>query len=104
LPRINSRSPRRSGRDLRVNLKEVEPHSEDHMLNRKGSKMISEEITLMQTLFLIPEVEEEAEEESSHATHVGRMGIKKLTVQTGRKMEEKLTSPRCRGELLKQKT
>jgi hypothetical protein len=104
LPRINSRSPRRTGRDLRVKLKEVEPHSEGHMLNREGSKMISEEIMLMQTLFLVLEVEVEEEEESSHATHVGRMGTKQLIVQIERRMEEKLTSPRHRGEMLKQKT
>ena len=53
----------RNGRDLRVKLKEVEPHSEGHMLNREGNKMISEEIMLMQTLFLILEVKGEEEEE-----------------------------------------
>jgi hypothetical protein len=30
--------------------------------------------------FLVPEVEEEAEAESSHATHVGKMDTKQLTV------------------------
>jgi hypothetical protein len=33
---------------------------------------------LMRTLFLVPEVEEEAEEESSHVLHVGRMDIKSV--------------------------
>jgi hypothetical protein len=48
LPRINIRSPRRNGRNLRVRLKEVEPHSEDnHILNREGNIMINEEIMLM---------------------------------------------------------
>jgi hypothetical protein len=37
LPRINTRSPRRNGRNLRVRLREVEPHREGHMLNREGS-------------------------------------------------------------------
>jgi hypothetical protein len=41
--------------------------------------------------------------ESSHATHVERMDISQLTVQIGRRMEEKLTSPRHRGEMLRQK-
>jgi hypothetical protein len=77
LPRINTRSPRRNGRDLRVRLKEEEPHSEDNnTLNRGGSKMSREEIMQTPILFLVPEVEEEAEVESSHATHVGRMSTK----------------------------
>ena len=41
--------------------------------------------------------------ESSHASCVERMDTRKLTVQIGRRMEEKLTSPRHRGELLRQK-
>jgi hypothetical protein len=44
-------------------LREVEPHREGHMLNREGSIMSREEIMLTQTLFLIPEVEEEEEVE-----------------------------------------
>jgi hypothetical protein len=45
-------------------LKEVEPHSEDsHRLNREDNKMISGEIMMMKTLFLILEVEVEEEEE-----------------------------------------
>jgi hypothetical protein len=63
LPKRNIRSPRRNGRNLRVRLKEVEPHSDNHMLSRGDSIMSSEEIMLTQTLFLIPEVGEEAEGE-----------------------------------------
>jgi hypothetical protein len=63
LPRISSRSSRRNGRNLRVKLREVEPHRGIHMLSREDNKMINEEIMLMQTLFLILEVEVEEEEE-----------------------------------------
>ena len=105
MPRRNIRSPRRNGRNLRVKLKEVEPHSEDNnMLSRGDSIMNSEEIMLMQTLFLVPEVGEEAEVESSHVSHVERMDIKQLTVQTGKRMEEKLTSLKRRGVMLRMKT
>jgi hypothetical protein len=41
----------------------VEPHREDHTLNKEDNIMNREEIMLTQTLFLIPEVEEEAEVE-----------------------------------------
>ena len=45
-------------------MREVEPHSEDsHMSNKEGSIMSRREIMLTQTLFLIPEVGEEAEVE-----------------------------------------
>ena len=73
-------------------------------MNREGSITSSEEIMLMQTLFLIPEVGEEAEVESSHVSHVERMDIKQLTVQTGKRMEEKLTSLKRRGVMLRMKT
>jgi hypothetical protein len=57
-------SPRRNGRNLSVKLREEEPHNEDsNMLNKEDSKMISEEIMLTQTLFLVLEVEEEVEVE-----------------------------------------
>ena len=56
---------------------------------------------LMPTLFLIPEVGEEAEEESSHVLHVGRMDTKPVISQTRNRTEEKLTSLRNRGEMLK---
>ena len=64
MPRRNIRSPRWNGKDLRVRLKEVEPHSEDnHRLNREDKRLISEEIMLMQILFLILEVKVEEKEE-----------------------------------------
>jgi hypothetical protein len=63
LPRRNIRNPRRNGINLRVELKEVGPHSEAHMLNREGSIMSRGEIMLMQIIFLVLEVEEEAEVE-----------------------------------------
>jgi hypothetical protein len=64
LPRRNTRSPRRNGRNLRVKLKEVKPHREDnHRLNKEDGIMSKEEIMLTRTLFLVPEVEEEAEVE-----------------------------------------
>ena len=59
--RKNSRSPKKNGRNLRVRLKEAKPQRGNHMLNREGNKMINEEIMLMQTLFLVLEVELEEE-------------------------------------------
>jgi hypothetical protein len=63
LPRINSTSPGRNGRNLRVKLKEVGPHSEGHMWSRKDSIQSRVEDILMETLFLVPEEEEEVEVE-----------------------------------------
>jgi hypothetical protein len=67
LPRTNTKSPRRigsSGLSLNENeLREVEPHREDHMLNREDNIMSREEIMLTTTLFLVLEVEEEEEVE-----------------------------------------
>jgi hypothetical protein len=64
LPRINTRSPRKNGRNFRFELREVEPHSEgNNMLNREGSIMSREEIMLTTRLFLVLEVEEEEEVE-----------------------------------------
>ena len=65
--------------------------------------MISKEDTLMQILFLVPEVEEEAEE-LTPILHVVRMDTRPLTVQIGNWTEEKLTSLRRRGVMLKMKT
>jgi hypothetical protein len=63
LHRINIRSPRRTGRNLRLELREAEVHSEGNMLNREDSILSSEEIMLITILFLILEVEEEEEVE-----------------------------------------
>jgi hypothetical protein len=64
LSRKNIRSPRRNGRNLRVRLREVDPHSEDnHMLNREDNIQSRVEDMLMAILFLILEVEEEEEVE-----------------------------------------
>jgi hypothetical protein len=54
LPRINSISPRRNGRSLRVKLKEVEPHSEDHILSKEDNIQNRAEDMLTTTLFLVP--------------------------------------------------
>jgi hypothetical protein len=56
LPRIKTKSPRRNGKNLRLELREVEAHREDSILNR-------EEIMLKIILFLVLEVEEEEEVE-----------------------------------------
>jgi hypothetical protein len=42
--------------------------------------------------------------ESSRASRVERMDTRQLIVQIGRRMEEKLTSSRHRGEMMRQKT
>jgi len=101
LPKTGFRNPKITGRSLRPEWKEVEVLSKASTLSSECSRKNKVEDTLMLILFLVPEVEEEAEEESSHVTHVGRMDIRQLIVQIGRKMEEKLTSSRHRGELLK---
>ena len=64
MPRTNTRSPRRNGRNLRVRLKEVEPQSKDNNMLSRGDDIQSRVVgMLMPTLFLIPEVEEEEEGE-----------------------------------------
>ena len=62
--------------------------------------MISKEDMLTPTQFLIPEVEEE----SSHALRVEKMDTKPWTVQIGKWTEEKLTSLKRRGVMLRMKT
>jgi hypothetical protein len=106
LPKKEFRSPRRIGGDLREKMREVEPHRRgSRMLSRGGSQMISKVADmLMPTPFLVLEVKEEAEEESSHVSHVGRTDIKPLTAQIGKGIEEILTSLRRRGMTLKMKT
>ena len=56
MSKIKIRIPRKTGRNLRLKLREVEPHREGNILSR-------EEIMLTITLFLIPEAEEEEEVE-----------------------------------------
>jgi hypothetical protein len=56
LPRIKPKSPRRTGRNLRLELREVEPPSEGNIPNREG-------IMLIIMFFLVLEVEEEEEVE-----------------------------------------
>jgi hypothetical protein len=64
LPKRETRSPKRNGRNLRVKLREVGPHREgSHMLNKENNILSREEGMLMETLFLIPEAEEEEEVE-----------------------------------------
>jgi hypothetical protein len=64
LPRTETRSPRRNGRNLQLEQREVEPHSEgNNMLNIEDNIIRREEIMLTTTLFLVLEVEEEEEVE-----------------------------------------
>jgi hypothetical protein len=74
------------------------------ILSRGGSDRISKGITLMPTLFLVPGVEEEVEEESSHVSHVVKTVTKQWTVQRGKWTEETLMLLRHRGMMLKMKT
>jgi hypothetical protein len=85
LPKKELRTPRRNGRNLRVRLREVEPHSKDNNMLSRGDSIQSRVADMLtQTLFLIPEVGEEAEVESSHVSRVGRMDIRLLIVQIGK--------------------
>jgi hypothetical protein len=64
LPRTNIRSPRKTGRNLRLVQRGVEPHSEgSNMLNNEGNIMSIKEIMLTITLFLVLETEAEEEVE-----------------------------------------
>ena len=60
---IETRNPRRTGRNLRLKLREVESHSEGDMLNREDIILSREDIMMTTTLFLVLEVEEEEEVE-----------------------------------------
>jgi hypothetical protein len=63
LSKIKIKNLRRIGRNLKLELKEVEPHNEDNMMNREGSISNKEEIMLIIIFFLILRVEEEEEVE-----------------------------------------
>jgi hypothetical protein len=63
LSKIKARSPRRTGRNLRLELREVESHSEDDMLNREDNILSKEEIMLIIILFLVLEEYEEEDVE-----------------------------------------
>jgi hypothetical protein len=96
--------PKEDWKGLRVELREVEPRSRSSKILSQGdSKMISREDMLMQIYFLVPEVEEEAEEELSHVLHVVKTDTRPLTVQREKWTEEELTSLRRRSVMLSQK-
>ena len=63
MPRTITRSPRRNERNLRVRLKEVEPHSNASRQNQEGSRQNKAEDMLTRIHFIEPEAEEEVEEE-----------------------------------------
>jgi hypothetical protein len=64
LPRIKTRSLRKNGRSLKLELREVEVHSDGrNMMNREANIPSREEIMLTTTLFLVLEAEEEEEVE-----------------------------------------
>ena len=105
MPKNEHRSPRRIGSDLRVKLRKEEPHSKgSKILSRGGSKMTSREDMLTRIHFLVPEVEEEAEEELSHVLRVEKTDIKLWTIQTGRWTKETPKSLRRRGRTWRMRT
>jgi hypothetical protein len=63
LSKIKTRNPRRTGRNLRFKLKEVEPHNKGNMLKIEGNIPNKEDIMLIIIFFLVLEVEEEEEVE-----------------------------------------
>jgi hypothetical protein len=63
LSKIKIINPRRTGRNLKFKLKEVEPHSKGNMLNREDNIPSKEEIMMIIIFFLVLEVEEEEEVE-----------------------------------------
>jgi hypothetical protein len=65
-----------TGRSLRPGWKEVEVLNEASTLNSEGNRQNQTKDTLIIVLFLVLEVEEEAEVESSHVTHVGKMDMR----------------------------
>jgi hypothetical protein len=63
LPRIKTRNPKMTQRNLRLELREVEPHSEGNILNKEDSIPNREESMLIIMFFLVLEVEEEEDVE-----------------------------------------
>jgi hypothetical protein len=63
LPRIKTRSLKRTGRNLILELRGVEPHNEGNMLNKEDNIPNREESMLIIIFFLVLEVEEEEEVE-----------------------------------------
>jgi hypothetical protein len=63
-----------TGRNLRLRQREVEVHSEGNLLSKENNILSREEGMMIIIGFLVPEVEEEEEVESSHASHVEKMG------------------------------
>jgi hypothetical protein len=63
LPKTNSKSPGTTGRNLRLELREVEIRSEGNMLSKENNILSREEGMLITICFLVPEVEEEEEVE-----------------------------------------
>jgi hypothetical protein len=79
LPRINIRSPRKTGRNLRLELREVEPHSEGNMLNNKDNILSREDIMLTTTLFLVLE-QRKRKRWSNHMLHMWKEWAQVLQV------------------------
>ena len=63
MPRKESRSPEKTGRNLRLVLRKVEARSEDDMLSKDNNILSRGEDMLIMIGFLVPEVEEEEEVE-----------------------------------------
>jgi hypothetical protein len=104
LPKKEHISPRRNGGNLRIRWKGAKPHNRGSNMLSQGDNILSRVADMLtRTLFLVLEVEVEAEEESSHALHVERMDTKPLIVHTRNRTEEKLTSLRRRGVMLRTK-
>jgi hypothetical protein len=61
LPKKNIKSPRNTGRNLRLELREVEVHSEGNTMSKENHILSREEDILIIIGFLVPEVEEEEE-------------------------------------------
>jgi hypothetical protein len=98
-----NKKPKDDWKNLRLEPREVEVHSEGNMLRKENNIMNRAEDMLIITCFLVPEVEEEEEVESSHASHVERMGTSHSSVQRKRRTLEKITSPKHKSGMLRPK-